>query len=62
MSESPKDKLKQAVHVPNLGPYGDPKLLVELAVLAEEAGGMGSSCGITSCIGAPSRRRWWTRG
>jgi alkanesulfonate monooxygenase SsuD/methylene tetrahydromethanopterin reductase-like flavin-dependent oxidoreductase (luciferase family) len=31
-------QLKQAVHVPNLGPYGDPGLLVELAVLAEEAG------------------------
>ena len=38
MSERVPPNLRHAVHVPNLGPYGDANLLVSLAVEAEEAG------------------------
>jgi hypothetical protein len=39
-----------AVGVPNVGPFGDPLLLVELAVAAEEHGWDGSSSGTICCI------------
>jgi alkanesulfonate monooxygenase SsuD/methylene tetrahydromethanopterin reductase-like flavin-dependent oxidoreductase (luciferase family) len=38
VSDSPAATLRHAVHVPNLGEYGDPALLVGLAVEAEQAG------------------------
>jgi hypothetical protein len=39
-----------AVGVPNVGPFGDPLLLVELATAAEGMAGMASSSGIICCI------------
>jgi len=38
------------VGVPNVGPFGDPLLLVGLAVAAEEHGWDGFSSGTTCCI------------
>lgn len=38
VSDSPSARLRHAVHVPNLGEYGDPGVLVQLAVQAEESG------------------------
>lgn len=38
MSGRTQSTLQHAVHVPNLGAYGDPNLLVALAVEAEQAG------------------------
>jgi hypothetical protein len=38
------------VGVPNVGLFGDPLLLVELAVAAEEHGWDGFSSGIICCI------------
>ena len=39
-----------AVGVPNVGPFGDPLLLVELAVAAEEHGWDGFFVGTICCI------------
>jgi alkanesulfonate monooxygenase SsuD/methylene tetrahydromethanopterin reductase-like flavin-dependent oxidoreductase (luciferase family) len=38
MSDSPAANLRHGVHVPNLREYGDPEVLVRLAVEAEQAG------------------------
>jgi len=51
-----------AVGVPNVGPFGDPLLLVELAVAAEEHGWDGFLSGTISCgaiRAGTSWIRWW---
>jgi len=52
-----------AIGVPNVGPFGDPLLLVDLAVAAEEHGWDGSFLSGTICCGAiragMSPIRWW---
>jgi len=55
-------KLSCAIGVPNVGTFGDPSVLVELAVAAEEHGWDGFFVWTTSSTGirsGRSRTRWW---